>query len=305
MSELSEVVRAPTSRPMRRRLGRGYMGGVLFLLPAIVVFGLFLWTPIVKGIIYSFMSIDFVNGNRFIGWTNYREVLAVSDLGIAVRNTLYYMVLGVLIGFWVPSLVAIALSELRRMQGMMRLFVYLPHIVPAVVLYGMWQWMYDPLGPVNQILSWFGAHPVMWLTDKHAAMVSIVIAETWQGFGQATLIYLAAIVGIPKDLYEAAEMDGAGVWQRIRYITIPGIRHVYALLFMLQLIGTSQGYQTHIALTAGGPNKATLTYMYQIINEAFTNLNYGKASAMGVLMFAVLTVLSIGVYAFQGRGSQT
>lgn len=284
---------------------RDYLWGILFLLPAIIVFCLFLWTPIAKGVMYSFMNVDFVSGSKFVGLANYREVFASSVLSISVWNTIYYMFLCVLIGFWVPSIVSIAISELRWFQGAMRLIVYLPHIVPAVVLYGMWQWLYDPLGPANQIVSWFGGHPFLWLTDKSMAMLSIVLAETWQGFGGATLIYLAGIVSIPKDLYEAAEIDGAGILQRIRYITIPGIRHLYMLLFILQLISTSQGFMTHMALTGGGPNQATLTYMYQIINEAFTNLNYGKASAMGVIMFLVLTSLSIVLYYLQGRSKET
>ncbi|WP_262495667.1 carbohydrate ABC transporter permease [Paenibacillus sp. B2(2019)] len=283
---------------------RDYLWGIIFLLPAIIVFSLFLWTPIAKGVMYSFMNVDFISGSKFVGLSNYREVFANSVLGISVWNTIYYMFLCVLLGFWVPSIVSIAISELRRFQGVMRLIVYLPHIVPAVVLYGMWQWLYDPLGPANQIASWLSNHQFMWLTDKNIAMISIVIAETWQAFGGTTLIYLAGIVGIPKDLYEAAEIDGAGVLQRIRHITIPGIRHLYVLLFILQLISTSQGFMTHMAMTGGGPNNATLTYMYQIINEAFTNLNYGRASAMGVLMFLVLTSLSIVLYHFQGRSKE-
>ena len=280
---------------------KDYFWGMMFLLPAIAVFCLFLWTPIAKGIVYSFMNIDFVNGSYFVGFENYREVFASRDTGIAVRNTIYYMFLGIVIGFWVPSLVAIAISELRWFQGSMRLLVYLPNIVPAVVLYTMWQYLYDPLGPINQFLSWFGMDTILWLADKGMAMIAIVISETWQNFGTTTLIYLAAVVGIPKDQYEAAEIDGAGVLQRIRYITIPGIRHIFVLLFIMQLIGTSQGFQTHIAMTGGGPNNATLTYMYQLTNEAFTRFDYGKASAMGVLMFVVLTTLSIGLYAYQGR----
>jgi len=287
-----------------RRALQEYGWGLVFLLPAIAVFCVFLWTPIAKGIFYSFMNVDFVRGNSFVGFANYREIFASSVLTKSVLNTLYYMLLCVLIGFWVPSIVSIAISELRWFKGTMRLVVYLPNIVPAVVLYGMWQWLYDPLGPANQIVSWFGGHQIMWLTDKSMAMISIVIAETWQSFGTAALIYLAGIVSIPKDLYEAAEMDGAGVMQRIRYITIPSIRHLYVLLFILQLIGTSQGFLTHMALTGGGPNNTTLTYMYQIINEAFTNLNYGRASAMGVLMFIVLATLSIVMYSIQGRSKQ-
>lgn len=302
-AQIDRVTKRGLVHPLIKK-SKDYMWGIIFLLPALIVFCLFLWTPIFKGVIYSFMQVDFVRGNEFVGLNNYRDVFANSALLISIRNTLYYMLLCVLIGFWVPSVVAMAISELRRFQGVMRLIVYLPHIVPAVVLYGMWQWLYDPLGPANQIASWLGNHQFMWLTDKNIAMLSIVIAETWQAFGGTTLIYLAGIVGIPKDLYEAAEIDGAGVLQRIRHITIPGIRHIYILMFIMQLIGTSQGFMTHMALTGGGPNNATLTYMYQIINEAFTNLNYGRASAMGVLMFLVLTSLSLVLYYFQGRSKE-
>jgi multiple sugar transport system permease protein len=250
------------------------------------------------------MNVDFVNGNTFVGLSNYRAVLSNSDMGLAVRNTLYYMLLGLIIGFWVPSVVAIAVAELRRFRGAARLLIYLPNIVPAVVLYGMWQWLYDPLGPLNQILGWFGLGPVQWLTNAGWAMPSIVIMETWQGFGAAALIYLAGIVSIPKDIYEAAEIDGAGVWKRIRFITLPSIRHLYLLLLIMQLIGTSQGFMSQMAVTGGGPNKATLTYMYLIINEAFTNLNFGRASALGVLMFLVLTTASVGLYIVQGRNQK-
>lgn len=283
---------------------RAYAWGFIFLLPAVLVFCVFLWLPIAKGIYYSFMNVDFVKGNLYVGLAHYREIFQSDVVALAARNTLYYMLLGLLIGYWIPSVVAIALSELRWFQGSMRLIVYLPNIVPAVVLYGMWQYLYDPLGPLNQILSWFGIDKVMWLTDKGMAMISIVITESWQSFGTATLIYLAGIIGIPKDLYEAAEIDGAGVLERIRHITIPGIRHLYLLLFILQIIGTSQGFMTHVALTGGGPNNATLTYMYLITNEAFVNLNFGKASAMGVIMFVVMTTASIVLYAIQGRSKR-
>lgn len=301
MSTEAAIYKKQTAKSGFAKQVREYFWGVAFLVPAIVTFVLFLWTPIIKGIVYSFMEVDFVKGNRFIGLDNYRQIFASSLVGTAVLNTLLYMLMCVVIGYAIPSFVAIAISELRRFQGVMRLFVYLPNIVPAVVLYGMWQYIYDPLGPANQILSWFHAHPVMWLTDKSVAMLSIVLVETWQGFGATALIYLAGVVGIPKDLYEAAEIDGAGVYRRIRHITIPGIRHLYVLMLIMQIISTSQSFQTHYAMTGGGPNNTTLTYMYMLTNEAFVRFNFGGASAMGVLMFSVLTLLSVLVFIIQGR----
>jgi multiple sugar transport system permease protein len=280
---------------------RPYIWGIVFLLPATVIFCVFLWTPILKGMYYSFFHIDFVNGNEFVGLKNYQNVMTNSDFWLSVRNTLYYVALGLIIGYWVPSLVAIAISELKWFQGLARLAVYLPAIVPGVVLYGMWMWLLDPGGPLNHGLSLFGIGPVEWLTSKKMAMISIVLMETWQGFGTATLMYLAGIVSIPRDLYEAAEIDGAGIFRRIFHITLPGIRHIYLLLFISQIIHAAEGFQTHLAMTGGGPNNATFTYMLMVIRQAFVSLDYGKASAMGVLMFIVLTASSIVLYSIQTR----
>ncbi|KIL37473.1 ABC transporter permease [Cohnella kolymensis] len=295
--------------PAARRIAaaafvRKYFWGILFLLPAVIVFLLFLWMPIVKGFIYSFYHVDFVKGNEFVGWDNYRAVLDNPDVGIAVKNTLYYMFLGLVIGFWVPILFAILISELRRFQGFVRVIAYLPNVLPVIVLYGLWRWFYDPVGPVNAGLTQLGQDQILFMSDPKWSMVSIVIMETWQQFGAGMLIYLAAILSIPRDWYEAAEIDGAGIWQRIRHVTLPSIRGLIGLLFILQLIATSQGLQAQLAMLDGGPNKATLTYALLIVKSAFNQLNYGVAAAMGVLMFLVLGALAVIQYRLSERGER-
>jgi multiple sugar transport system permease protein len=273
----------------------------LFLLPAAAVFFTFLWMPIGKGMLFSFYHIDFVKGDTFVGWDNYAKIFKDPEVGIAVKNTLYYMLLCLLIGFWVPILFAIAISEMRRFQGFARIAAYLPYVVPVVVLYGLWRWLYDPVGPINGVLTAMGMDSVLFLTDKAWSMISIVIMETWQSFGSALLIYLAAVLGIPRDWYEAAEIDGAGVWKRIRHITLPAIRSSIVLLLLLQLIATSQSFQSQFAMLDGGPNNATLTYALVVIRYAFTRQDYGTASALGVLMFLVLSLLAILQYRISNR----
>ncbi|HEX7057789.1 MAG TPA: sugar ABC transporter permease [Bacilli bacterium] len=302
MNQTTVPVRALDTGP-RRSAGRWkkHFWGYMFILPAAVIFILFLWTPIVKGLIYSFYHVDFVKGNEFVGLANYRTVLHDLDVWIAVRNTLYYMLLCVIIGFWVPIVFAIAISELRRFQGFVRVAAYLPYVVPAVVLYGLWRWLYDPIGPINAFLMNIGLNQINFMTDTKWSMISLVIMETWQQFGSAMLIYLAGILSIPRDWYEAAEIDGAGVWQRIRYITLPSMRNLIALLFILQLIATSQGYLSQYAMLDGGPNKATLTYALLIVKYAFSRLDYGSASVLGCLMFLVLSGLAIAQYRLSGR----
>lgn len=280
----------------QRKPGRWkkHLWGYLFLLPAFAIFILFLWVPIIKGFVYSFYHVDFVNGNSFVGFGNYNRVFHDPDVLKSIKNTIYYMALCLVIGFWVPIAVSIAISELRRFQGFVRVAAYLPYVVPGVVLYGLWRWLYDPVGPINAVLSTvFGLDPVSFISDSRWSMVSLVIMETWQQFGSAMLIYLAGVLSIPRDWYEAAEIDGAGVWNRIRHITLPSMKSLIILMLILQIIGTSQAYQSQYAMLDGGPNKATLTYALLIVKYAFTSLDYGTATALGVLMFIILGGLGI------------
>lgn len=275
----------------------------MFVLPAAAIFIVFLWLPIAKGFVYSFYQVDFVHGSTFVGWDNYRTVLSDRDLLVAVRNTLYFVGLCLVIGFWVPIFFALAVSELRRFQGFVRASAYLPNVVPLVVLYGLWRWFYDPVGPINAALQALGLDSVAFMTDPDWSMISIVLMETWQQFGSAMLIYLAAVLSIPKDWYEAAEIDGAGIWARIRHITLPSIRNLVLLMLVMQLIATSQSYQSQLAMLDGGPMKATLTYALLIVKYATTKLEIGAASALGVLMFLVLALLAVIRNRLQDKGA--
>jgi len=292
----------PTSGIRFLKHSRLYFWGLLFLIPEIVIFCVFLWKPIIMGIYYSLHDINFIRGNTFVGLQNYREIIQDEAFYTAIGNTLWFVFLGLVMGYWVPAVAATAISELRKFKATARLVVYLPNIVPAVALYGMWRWLYEPIGPVNDFLTIFQLPPVEWLTDKSVAMFSIVLMNTWHYFGSTALIYLAAVMNIPKDLYEAAEIDGAGIWQRIKYITLPSIRHIFLLMLIMQLIANSQSYEPQLAMTGGGPNEATTTYMLLVVDGAFKQFAFGKASAMGVLLFVTLTLLSILLYALQRKG---
>lgn len=288
-------------RPFPARV-RKYAWGVLFLLPAVIIFLVFLWMPILKGVVYSFYKIDFVKGNTFIGWDNYRAVFHDPTVWTAVKNTLYYMLLCLAFGYAIPIVFAVAISELKWFQGFARVAAYLPNVLPFVVLYGLWRWFYDPVGPINGALTWLGLDQISFLTDRKWSMFSLVIMETWQAFGSGMLIYLAAVLSIPRDWYEAAEIDGAGVWERIRHITLPAIKNLAGLMLVLQLIATSQGFQSQLAILDGGPNNATMTYALLVVKYATTKLQFGVASALGVLMFIVLGLLAIIQYKLTNKG---
>lgn len=304
---MSQTIAALENQPAKsgNRFLRGlkkHGWGYLFLLPAAAIFIVFLWLPIAKGVVYSFYNVDFVHGNTFVGLDNYRTVFADKDVLVAVKNTLYFVFLCLVIGFWVPIFFALAISELRRFQGFVRVSAYLPNVIPLVVLYGLWRWFYDPVGPINAALQALGLEPIAFMTNPDWSMLSIVIMETWQQFGSAMLIYLAAVLSIPRDWYESAEIDGAGVWARIRHITLPSIKNLVLLMLVLQLISTSQSYQSQLAMLDGGPMNATLTYGLLIVKYATTRLDIGVASALGVLMFLVLVVLSVIRNRLSGKG---
>lgn len=302
--EQIKAVPSTLAKPQKQRSvwSKGYLWGFLFVLPALATFTLFLWLPIFKGVLNSFYYVDFVKGDSFVGFDNYKTIFSDPDVLTSIKNTLYYMGLALAIGFWVPILFALCISEMRRFQGFARVAAYLPYVVPFVVLYGVWRWLYDPVGPINALLKAIGLGQINFMVDRSWSMISIVIMETWQSFGSAMLIYLAAILSVPRDWYEAAEIDGAGIWQRIRHITLPAIRNQIVLLLMLQLISTSQGFQTHYAMLDGGPNNATLTYALLIVKYAFVRQDYGVASALGVLMFLALSIFAIIQYRVNNKG---
>jgi multiple sugar transport system permease protein len=265
----------------------------LFLLPALVLFTTFLWWPIISAFIVSFQQIDLRHEPTWVGLDNFRRVLNDPLLGIAWRNTLYYTVLALIFGYIAPVVLAIAVNEMRW-KSYFRFAFYLPGILPAIVTAALWRWVFDP-GPglANSLLQLIGLPALPWLQSPRTAMIGILVVTTWAGAGGTMIMYLAALQSIPAHLYDAAEIDGANMWQRIIHITIPQIRGVMLLFLIGQIIGTMQLFTEPFVMTDGGPNNATLTVMLLLYRYAFANFEFGQAGAMGVLLFLFLAGFSI------------
>ncbi|MEV6103861.1 sugar ABC transporter permease [Streptomyces sp. NPDC051940] len=282
--------------PVRRggaAKARRQLTGWLFLLPALVVFGLFAWWPIVRSLLISFQHNDLVNPPSWVGLENFRAVFDDPLLGTAVSNTLLFVGLGLLIGFPLPLLLASVMSTVGRGAGVYRFLAYLPVVIPPVVAILLWKWFYDPgSGLFNSALGKIGLGPYPWLESPDTAMLSLVLEATWAGMGGAVLIYLAAMAGIPGELYEAAEVDGASVWRRIWHVMLPQLRPVIGLMLLVQLIGTVQVFTEPYVFTGGGPDNATLTVLLLIFRYAFQDGEYGQAAALTFLMVLVLAALS-------------
>ncbi|MEU4700876.1 carbohydrate ABC transporter permease [Nonomuraea dietziae] len=280
-----------------RRLGlprrRPRPAGWLFVLPMVAVFGCFAWWPIVRGAVLSFQRTNLVEAPVWVGADNFAALLADPLLWITVRNTLWFVGLALILGFPLPILLAVVMSELRRFGGLFRVLVYLPVAVPPVVAVLMWKWFYDPdHGLFNQALATIGLGPFLWLQDTTTAMPSLVLEATWAAAGSTVLIYLAALTSVPGELYEAAEMDGASIWRRLWHVTLPHLRGVLLIMLLLQIIGTFRVFTEPFVLTDGGPEDSTVTILLLIYRYAFIYGDYGTAAALGVLLAIALGVVS-------------
>ncbi|HWO61999.1 MAG TPA: sugar ABC transporter permease, partial [Umezawaea sp.] len=196
-----------------------------------------------------------------------------------------------------PLVAAVLMSEVRRFKGLYSTLAYLPVVIPPVVAVLLWKFFYDasPNGVFNTLLGAVGIGPVPWLQDASTAMVSLVIEATWAAAGGTVIIYLAALTGVPPEQYEAAEIDGASVWGKVWHVTLPRLRGVLLITFILQIVGTAQVFLEPFLFTGGGPANSTTTVLLLIYDYAFANSlggDYGSATALSLMLAVVLGILS-------------
>jgi multiple sugar transport system permease protein len=279
---------------LRRRLADN-LHAYLFLVAGLGCFGLFSWYPLVKGVILSFQQNNFVSAPTWVGLDNFRALVRDPLFYTAWRNTLYFTVLALLFGYALPFVIAIVINELRHLRGFFRFAVYLPVMLPPIVTVILWQYFYDPgNGLFNSILATLHLPTSGWTQSPRMVMVSLVLVSTWANMGGATIMYLAGLASIPGELYEAAELDGASVWRRIRHVTLPQMRFLLLVLLLLQIVATMQVFIEPYQLT-GTTNPDSITVLVLIYRYAFTvNNDFGLAAAMSVLLFIVLGAFSAG-----------
>ena len=286
---------------VQRWVRAGGLWSIVFGAPLVLVFAYFSWGPIVRGLVLSFQKTNFLTSS-WVGLTNFEFVLTDPVLPRAILNTVMFTAIGLLIGAPLPLALAVVMSELRRGKGLYSTLAYLPVVIPPVVAILLWKVLYMPgsSGLLNSLLATVGLGPFEWLNSEQLVIPSMVLAATWAGAGTSVIIYLAALGGVRPDLYEAAELDGAGIWSRVWHVTLPQIRGVILVLILLQLIGTMQVFNEPKLLTGGGPNNASISILMLIYQYGFVNSNYGAAAALSVMLAAVLAIVSV-VYQFATR----
>lgn len=281
---------------------RGGLAAVLFALPVVVIFAYFAWGPILRGLVMSVQKTNLVAPAEWVGLDNFVYVISDPLLGTAVLNTLWFVALAVMIGFPIPLFLAVFLAELRGKRWLYTVLAYLPVVVPPVVAILLWRTFYDPspTGLFNVILSLFGMPAQPWLNSPQMAMPAIVLETTWAGAGSAVIIYLAALTTVRTELYEAAELDGAGIWSRVWNVTLPQMRGVILIMLLLLLIGAMQVFTEPYLFTGGGPQNATITVLLMVYNYAFVFGDFGAATALSLLLAVALGILSV-IYHFATR----
>ena len=294
-----EEVLAPSRN--RRRTYRGGVVPFLIAAPAIILFAIFSWWPILRGLVIAFQKTNLLT-TSWVGIENFEHVLADPLLGQALANTALYAGLALVLGFPIPILFAVLIAEMRRTRHISSALVFLPVIIPPVVSILLWKIFFDPSerGLFNTALGFVGIGPLPWLQSPATAMLSIVLVATWGAFGSSAIIYLATLLAIDTQLYEAAEIDGASILRRFWHITLPQMRGTILLVLLLQLIGTFQIFTEPFLLTGGGPNNSTLTLLMLIYRYAFIYGNFGQAAALSLMLAVALSVFA-GLYLWLSR----
>jgi alpha-1,4-digalacturonate transport system permease protein len=295
-------------RPTRRRRGGRprQLAPYLFIVPNMVVFGLFTIWPAING--FNMSLYDSSNGRtfEFVGMDNYGRILTDSEYLVTVRNTLIFVTGFVVVVTALATLLAISLNHQQRGRGALRAAYFVPVIISPVVVGLVWNWMLTRgTGVVNLALSNLGLGQPGWLLDPGLAMVTIILVGVWVHVGFFTMILLAGLQSIDGNLYEAAKLDGANVWQQHREITLPLLR---PSMLVVVILGTIQGFQAFdyiYTLTGGGPVGATTLMVQFIYENAFqTPIEYGLASAAGVIFFvAVFGVTALNYLVGRRRGA--
>ena len=270
-------------------------GAWLLLLPLVLLMYLFVWRPTIMGGIWSFFEMKGYTPTEFIGFTNYIDVITNTDFIPLLMNTMKYVVWSLVIGFIPPVILAIMINEIMHFKSGFKVLIYLPAVIPGIAANLMWYFMYypDESGLLNQILIFFGKQPYIWLNDARFTILYIVIAMTWGGIGGTMILYYSALQSVQLDIYEAATIDGAGMFRRLWHVTIPQISGILLLSFINQIIGVFQVLDQPMVMTQGGPNNASASIGFQLYKYGFVNGRAGHAMALGVIIFVILLIATI------------
>jgi len=266
----------------------------LFLLPAAVILLVFFFIPFLQTIFLSFQDYSSsIYHPTNVGLSNYIKLFNSPVFYKVMGNTFIYLFVAVPILAIVPLFLAILVSQKIRGITLYKILIYLPVIVSIVVAAIAFKWLYAQQGILNYAVGHFGFNPIGWLTDTRFTLFSVIIVTVWKGVGYYMMIYLAALMSVPKELYEACDIDGASVLKKHLTVTIPHIMPTLALVSTISAISAMKVFAEIYVMTKGGPLNSSKTIVYYIYERAFENLDLGYASAMAVVLLIIVMVFSL------------
>ncbi|MBR2430532.1 sugar ABC transporter permease [bacterium] len=266
----------------------------LFLLPAILVLLVFFFIPFFQTIGLSFFDYSSNLYNpTFNGINNYIKLFKEPIFYKVMFNTFMYLIIAVPFLVIFPLFVAILINQKIRGITLYKILIYFPVIISIVVAAIAFKWLYANEGILNYLLSFFNIQPIGWLIDTKWALFSVALVTIWKGIGYYMMIYLASLMSVPQDLYEAADIDGAGFLQKHLTVTIPHIMPTIALVSTISTISAMKVFAEIYVMTKGGPLNSSKTIVYYIYERAFENLDLGYASAMAVVLLVIVMLFSL------------
>lgn len=266
----------------------------LFLLPAAVVLLIFFFIPFFQTVYLSFFDYSSsIYSPSVIGLDNYVKLFQSPIFYKVMWNTFLYLFIAVPILAIFPLFVAILINQKIRGVTLYKILIYLPVIVSIVVAAIAFKWLYADQGILNYLVTKLGFEPIGWLTDPKWALLSVVIVTIWKGIGYYMIIYLASLMSVPQELYEACDIDGASFFRKHLTVTIPHIMPTIALVTTISAISAMKVFAEIYVMTKGGPLNSSKTIVYYIYERAFENLDLGYASAMAVVLLAIVMVFSM------------
>jgi multiple sugar transport system permease protein len=311
---VSTVMTGPATprrqRGVRYQLGRmrREWNAYLFLAPGLVVFSVFTVFALCFAFYLTFHEWNIISPDKpFVGLENYNKLLDDQDFRQAVFNTAYFTVGSVPFSMLIGLGLALLLNEPLRGRGILRTMYFLPVVTPLVVTAIVWKWLYNgDFGLFNYyLLKTHLIHdPLLWLSDKNLAMPAVILMSIWTGVGFNMVVYLAGLQSIPEELYEAAKIDGAGAFNRFRYVTLPMLAPTTLFLMVIGIIFSFQVFTQIFIMTNGGPVDRTTTVVYYIYTTAFRFFEMGYASTVAWALFALLFVFTLIQLRLYRRGEQ-
>ena len=288
---------------------RGGTAAWWFVGPALVVIAVFFFLPVLAALLMSLTDFDIyaladVRNLRFVGLRNYARLLETPLFWQAFLNTLYFAGVGVPLSVGASLGAALLLnSRLARFHGFFRTALFAPVVTTLVAVAVIWRYLFNTrYGFLNYALNQFGIQPIDWLGDPHWAMPAIILFAIWKSFGYNMVILLAGLQGIPQELYEAARIDGASAARQFRYITLPMLAPILAMVLILTIAGYFQLFAEPYVMTQGGPLQSTVSVLYFMYEEGFKWWNLGSASAVAFILFLFIFAVTVVQVRFARRG---